>query len=226
MTDEPFKRLPRAEEKKRYALQRAIPREMRTVAKGTAWRCAQGVLFREHEGWFVECSTIAWISDYKTQAQFTIKPMALDPLFWDIVAVPENRKQPLSFRSFGAWTCRPPAIAESFIDEDDGNAVGIARRAKEWADEKLADFDGRWDYDAFLQMLRREPGGGGYVGPDASLICMLILMGKDEEAISMCRGMVERGDSGGFVIVGGAPGTFPELAIRWITDPQRVGTRH
>src|SRR6185437_12455637 len=92
----------REEAKQRRALDKALGLALRKQAKGTGWRVSQGVLFRALDGWFLSAPTAVWIGRRKTQAEVFCKPMALDPIFWEIVETESNANMPLSFRHQGA----------------------------------------------------------------------------------------------------------------------------
>lgn len=55
-------------------------------------------MFRERVGWFVSVCPLVFIYDESTKATVSAKPMAIDPIFWGIVGLPENAERPLSFR--------------------------------------------------------------------------------------------------------------------------------
>src|SRR5882762_4101669 len=101
-------KLSREERVARRALCQAVKMQLKQLSKGTGWRFSKYVLFREHGGWFISTRSAVWLSEPKTTADFQIKPMALDPLFWEIVGLQSNNEQPLSFRFLGAWTCSTP----------------------------------------------------------------------------------------------------------------------
>jgi hypothetical protein len=112
--------------------------------------------------------------------------MALDPLFWDIVGLPENVELPLSFRAFGAWVCRGPAITESEIDEDDGSPATIASNVLSWANEQIALPMLTADLDAYLAFL--QSAGKGFF---ASRVTMLCLLGRYADARTVCKAAIE-----------------------------------
>lgn len=56
-------------------------------------------MFRERVGWFVSvCPLVFIIYEESTKATVSAKPMAIDPIFWGIVGLPENAERALSFR--------------------------------------------------------------------------------------------------------------------------------
>src|SRR3954452_11359725 len=71
---------------------------LKAAARRRGWRYAGGEIFRQDGEWFASVMPFppAW---QVVVAQFILKPMALDPLFWDIVGLSENSRLPLSFRA-------------------------------------------------------------------------------------------------------------------------------
>src|SRR5216683_2700624 len=125
-------KLTRTESKERRALAKMVATILKTSARPHKWLVARDSLFKDHNGWFVEVQANISPQHFRTRAATRIKPMALDPIFWDIVGLSENIKLPLSFRAFGAWVCAAPAIFEDEIAEGDGSAKGIADNILEW----------------------------------------------------------------------------------------------
>jgi len=100
-------------EKARKTLGAAVSAELKRMAPAKGWRFAWGWLFQERDGWFLDVRGGPWVRQDCTTVEFRAKPMALDPLFWEIVKTPENVTEALSFRLFGAWTCQGPAWSEA-----------------------------------------------------------------------------------------------------------------
>jgi hypothetical protein len=131
--------------------------------------------------------------------------MALDPVFWDLVGLPENRNLPLSFRRVGAWTCSAPYFAESELKEHADPSV-LAARAIESADEYLKQLD-TYSMDDFLAFCRANAAErDAYLTP---LVTTLVMLHHEQEALSICEEAIVKGLSGGFSARGG---TFFEMA--------------
>ena len=201
------------EKKERREKATLLQKTLRRLAVGSSWRFSGGTLFREYAGWFVEVESSVWASARRTTAHLRIKPMAMDPLFWDIVGLPENRKLPLSFRALGAWTCRAPVLKESDFDEVTLGPELLAQKILAWADEQLLDIAKLGSQD-FLNFLRGAPRG--YVGAYLAVeVTALMLSGKDQEAYALCEEARKRGDSGGFSVAAKSV-TFVSLATNWL----------
>ncbi len=123
---------------------------MRAQAKGSGWKSITGSLFRETPGKFIEVMLSVHIDAPVTQAIIAVKPMTIDPIFWDIVGLPENNALPLSFRANGAWICRAPYSAEITLEES-SNPAGVARDFFVAANEQLAIMVKSWTVENLLQ---------------------------------------------------------------------------
>jgi hypothetical protein len=211
--------LPRAEQRTRKALARAVASDLKLLARGSGWRMAQGWMFREQADWFIQVQVGVPLNRARTTLALTQKPMGLDPMFWDIVGLPENGKQPLSFRVFGAWTCPVPASVEAELLEGDGQAEGIARAVLDWADAQLVETVSSRELNAFIEYLRGHPRRGHYL---ASYITALVLAHRRDEALAESTVAMDRGESAGFSV--GTTVTFPELARRWLISGERDRT--
>jgi hypothetical protein len=144
--------------------------------------------------------------------------MSIDPIFWDLVGLPQNRPAPLSFRHFGAWTCPAPDFAELNVPERDAVDL-VARELLTMADEQLTGLSG-WTLDKFLQLCReREASDDRYL---PCIVTTLIAVGREPEALEVCAAAQESGRNGGFI----APeGSFVEMALRWLQQSAAQPTR-
>ena len=213
-------KITRAEESARHAYRRALEKAVRTASKGSGWRSIEGCLFREQDGWFVSVCPSVYIFEKSTKAAVEAKPMSIDPIFWDIVGLPENNDAPLSFRLNGAWTCRPPRFDEVSIEEHEDVGV-MAARLLDAANERLEHVFGQLSVEDFLQFCRTSGAT-----EDSYLPCVvstLIALGREHEALDAAKSAKVRGDSGGFL----APeGSFTDLAADWISASMAKATRH
>ncbi|WP_260483942.1 hypothetical protein [Sphingomicrobium flavum] len=186
-----------------------MAKAVRSAGKGSRWRSTQGCFYRQSGDWFVSASPVVALNNTSSRGVIQVKPMTIDPLFWDIVGLPENRQQPLSFRLTGAFSCRAPAFRESGIEEVE-NAEAVAVRLCDLADRALNDLE-LWSMEDFITSCRMH-------GADAdsylsALVPALILAGRSSEALEACEAAKARGSSGGF---GFPAGSLCDLAIRWI----------
>ena len=215
-------KITRAEELARHAYRRDLVRELRQQAKGGDWKISGGLLFRDYRGWFVEILSGPIIFWRETIMYLYVKPMEIDPLFWDMLGMPENRRKSLSFRGLGAWTCRPVEFAYGGI-EDGMDAAGTARRIVDWADRELEKASADLTTDRFLDRLRAAPEQLERGRLTSSLITTLLAAGREDEAEQACNEAIRRGASGGFFP---AQGTFPMAALEYIRAVKAGRTSH
>ncbi len=214
------KKITRAEESARHAYRRSLEKSVRTQARNTGWKSARGSIFREQAGWFIGAGPSVYICEHVTKAVVSVKPMAIDPIFWDLVGLPENRDQPPSFRANGAWTCRPPYFVELDVEEHTDPAV-VADRLIAAATDQLENVLRSYSLDAFLLTCRDGAGANGSYLP--CVITTLIALGREDEALSACEGASTRGFDGGFL----APeGSFVDMATAYLRRLIADATRH
>lgn len=212
-------KITRAQESARHAYRRALEKAVRAASKGSGWRTIEGCLFRERAGWSVSVFPSVFIFEESTKATVSAKPMAIDPIFWDIVGMPENADAPLSFRLNGAWTCQPPPFDEVAIEEN-ADANVVAARLLDTANERLAAVE-RWSVEDFVQRCRTSGATEDLYLP--SVVTALLALNRDIEALEACKSANARGDCGGFL---SPEGSFSEMATRWITASLAKATRH
>lgn len=154
-----------------------------------------------------------------------VKPMALDPLFWDIVGLNENAALPLSFRANGAWVLRPP-WTESFVGLNSAEVQPLAKEVLGWANEWTCKMLETISVESMLKSLVSEQTIRGQ--NLALATCLHILMRDLNGAMDLCRiddpdlhPMMR--DSGGFTTHNhdGSSSTFLDQARDWIARKRR-----
>jgi hypothetical protein len=207
-------KLSREERATRRALSQSVTTQLRQLSKGTGWRFTKYILFREYRGWFISTISAVWLSEPRTTADFHIKPMALDPLFWEIVGLQSNNKEPLSFRGLAAWKCSTPPLAESDVPEGSGQPQEIARRILYWSAEQLNAISHQLTNESFLHFIQNHPRrtSGHYL---ETLVTTLVLMGREEMAQEVLTQAKARNEAGDFSAGGKS---FVEMAREWIAS--------
>lgn len=208
--------LSREECRQRRVQAKLVEKAVKQAARKSRWRFAGGVHFRDHDGWFVAVRSGMLVARRRTHATLHVKPMAIDPLFWNNVGFPENRKLPLSFRAHGAWICHVPPLSERRFVEDGKDSEQLAREIVDWSDRELARIDLFLPED-FLELLRDV--ADRCFGGLASLITALILLGREEEAATLVENARARGECGGFSVsfLSGDGKSFVDMAHEWLS---------
>jgi hypothetical protein len=166
--------------------------------------------------WFVSVQPAVNIYAETTEANVSVKPMSIDPIFWDLTDMLDNKLQPLSFRMNGAFVCRPPEFARLKVLEDPDPKI-VASRLIDAADTKLVEI-AVWTADAFLAHCR-----AGLEKSDAylpSTVASLIDQGRASEALALCERAQQRGQHGGFIL--GPDGGFSKVAAAWLRRAQQM----
>lgn len=202
-------KIPRAFTSARHAQRRAVFKACREATKGSPWRSATGVLFAQRNGWFVAVHEMTGIVTASTKARLVVKPMAIDPIFWDMAGQPQLRDESLSFRYFGALTCPGLIIGERGIREE-GGPPEIARRMLQLGEQTLEEIATSWSINQFLEGIRSSTDPKRLF---STAICTLIADGRGEEALELCRESVNNGQVRGFL---SRHGTFPEMAAKYL----------
>jgi len=148
-----------------------------------------------------------------------MKPMRLDPLFWDIVERQTNLSMPLSFRYHGAWTCRTPAIYYEDLAEDLLTPEKFAVEVISRCGLQLLRID---DYtvETFRDFLQQHERSQSYL---ATVTTTLLLLEQFSDARNKCIQELILGNAGGFSVTrsDGRSETFFDLALKWIDRNQQ-----
>lgn len=101
------------------AYRKEMQKQLLVATKGTAWRQANGVVFRQQDEWFIagHWRNISADPADGHRIEIMAKPMAIDPMLWEIMDLQENNKQPLSFRYWGAFICGTPVLKCEILNE-------------------------------------------------------------------------------------------------------------
>lgn len=199
------------EKAQRTAYRKSLPKSVSTVAKGTGWRCSQGVLFREIDDWFVYAELSVNRLRRETRMWVAVKPMQIDPIFWSIVDLEKNNLKPLSFRVFGAWTCKPPNFLDIEIAEDnpDQLAQNMARSLLSQADSCLPSIR-EFTAENLVRLCRKSVRPENFIPTEATT---LISLGKHGEARNLCKTAIAEGHSGSFML---GRRFFPQMTLDWL----------
>ena len=92
--------------------QKDMQTHLRAAAKGSGWKQAKGVVFRQVEDWFIAGQWKSVSADPADGLRIEIlaKPMAIDPMLWQVMGSCNNNDQPLSFRYWGFFVCGAPVL--------------------------------------------------------------------------------------------------------------------
>jgi len=112
--------------RQRTAFEKQILAELSTRLKKTTWKKRGFAVFNQTGKFFQDVSIAVHRNAMLTVAELRFKPMALDPILWDILGMQENYLQPLSFRALGAFTCPSLPIYEAQIEQFGDTPAAVA----------------------------------------------------------------------------------------------------
>lgn len=216
-------RLTREEAKAARARDKAFHLALKARSKTFGWRYAGGDVFRQDGEWFANAMPL--LLPDSCLIKFSVKPMALDPIFWEIVGLPENAALPLSFRANGAWVLRTPA-PERRVAADGAGLDDLAQAVLACAEEALCRSRAERSPESLLRSLGPPETLGGQML--ALAVCLNVLCGDLDAAETPCRKASERdpgpaGEAGGFMtrLPDGRIETFIDQAKRWLVARRR-----
>jgi hypothetical protein len=125
--------------------------------KGSGWKKSGPTLFAKVGENFHEVNVSVYLNDDIVRVTHAFKPMALDPILWDIMAMSENVERPLSFRSNGAFTCASLPICETTLEQVPGIADEMAASIVKWATDNLGAYATLQQPGGFSDLLTQHP---------------------------------------------------------------------
>ncbi len=131
----------------RRAFEKGCLKALATRIKGSRWKKNQNAIFCKLDGYYFDVIVSVFLNDFKTSARMSAKPMSLDPLYWKITGLSDNNSEPLSFRTWGAFTCSGLPLVKTSMSDEHVSADLVANRVVEWASSQL---------EAALQILKAE----------------------------------------------------------------------
>jgi hypothetical protein len=200
---------------------------LKEEAKNIGWKFSRGFLFKKEGGLFLTIIFTGLPKDRKLSWVLSFKHYEIDDVFWDIVKLPENRAEPLSFRACGAWVAPSMEIQSKSIVLPALSEVSIHENVKEVLAElnllsrKVA--SSVTSYQSYLhvlegyysQLIAKHPNAIRTIWVESLLTSLL--ESQYDVAKSIATSRIEAGDSGGFNYAGS---TFYQLANEYIEQVQ------
>ncbi len=161
--------------------------------KGTGWRKKHHTYFRQSDELFICLSAMPFIEfkqgipTINLKVRSEVKPMSIDPIFWDLAQMPDNKSKPLSFRAWAAHKCMPLYCEfDKVVGADLGSPQNLAHLFQEWVSEEhkkiISKFQTRVFSDHFKASIKDHHNKA--IGA-TTLICALISEQKIEEALKL-----------------------------------------
>jgi len=97
---------------KQTELNKLLNSVFRQSAKAHGWESSRGFIYKKSDLLFFSLIIVGQAKQRRLFYRLSFKLLAFDNLFWKIVNLDDNSKQPLGFRAFGAWTAPQTSIFE------------------------------------------------------------------------------------------------------------------
>jgi len=210
--------MPTREERQNYKIfSKELDTAIKVQFKGTGWRKKKFSVFKEIDDSFFVVDFIASIGR-KVQVRIKTKPMELDPLFWEIFKLPDNNKQPLSFRAWGVFVSPSVWIYENTICFENQDIDLVASKLMDLTINEVESYKKEWDSKPFTVRLLRsslyKKRGPYAVSHILGMICEGKLDKAREIALRYESGELQGGGTKSHL--GGE--TFERLAVNWIDE--------
>lgn len=141
----------------RRSFEKELLKALSLKLKGSRWKKKKNAIYCEVDDHYFDVLVSVFLNDLKTTVTMSAKPMSLDRLYWRITNLDSNNSEPLSFRTWGAFTCTGlPLAEESFFDEG-LIPDSLAEKIVEWADTQLDSALPRLQADKFSSAVARHP---------------------------------------------------------------------
>ena len=161
------------------------------------------------------------LTDQILRFELRVKPMSIEPVFWEIADTQANEKMPLSFRLVGAWTVSTPATRVVAIDEGSLDAGSLAEEILEVAHRELEQSRLSRSVEGFLADVQQHHSRLSSRPYLPAIVCSLIVLGRLDDARAICIAARAKHEIGGFLV--GAR-SFVDLAIAWLD--RKAPTKH
>lgn len=185
----------REDNKTAKLLDREILSGIKEQIKGTGWKKKHNSFFRQIESNFhcVSAHPYFEFNDGRPTLFLRVsskaKPMGIDPIYWDIAELPDNKNEPLSFRTWAAFKTNA-------LDFNHGEPLNgpmssvneVISAFMDWKDKETKSVTKTLESKIFSRIFRESKGENisKHSNP-ITLICALILEGNQEEALEIAR---------------------------------------
>jgi len=196
----------REEQRRLRDLKQALSSVERTLAKSNGFQYAHGYVFR-----FVG-SFVYWLrctADLThVRGTLAVKPTQLDEVLWDVLEMPENRKQPKSFSVRGAFTAPFHVLPERLEVEMGGDLEAAYAELLSLVEPVIERYDGVLkSVGDFMGLIEHIPG------QKLNFILGEVFLGHEQHALELLRDALSRQETGGF---GGTRGSVYDYAVAYL----------
>ena len=207
--------------RQRTAFEKALFASLKPRLKGTSWKSSGGSVFSRVGENFVVVDPSVHRNAEQTVARLAIKPLAVDPILWDILDLPENHRLPLSYRSHGAYTCSALPVHDEEIERPGDEPAVVAERLAGFCFDRAPSLLARQHWRSFAKHVRAHPNQRERGAYAITLVCALIAEGNFPEARDLASGYASGALQSCHDFTSGAR-SFHDSALEWLAARERL----
>lgn len=179
------------------------------------WKRNRCALVNQSDSFYQDLFISVHRNSSVTMAALRFKPMALDPILWSILDMPKNCDKPLSFRTWGAFTCSGLPIYGTQVEQSGDTPEIVAEKLAAICHDKAALFRDALSSAPFSRLVALHPNHverGAYA---VTLIASLINDGNFELARQTANAYAS-GALTSCANIESAGKSFHQLALEWL----------
>ncbi|QZA77231.1 hypothetical protein K4H28_13200 [Deefgea tanakiae] len=200
-----------------------LNRILKVESKRFGWKCSRGFVFKKEKSLFFTILINGQSKTKKLHWSLSFKHYDFDDIFWDVVKLPENKKQPLSFRACGAWVAPSMVVQEGCAGLDSLEEEIVLNEVRKIFEllipisDKEASLANTYQSNLqilekyYSQLIEKYPNAVRAIWVEKLLTGLLECKFDEAHAIAIAR--INAGDSGGFSYSGAS---FYQLATEYI----------
>ncbi len=185
----------REDNKTAKILEREIIIGIKDRLKGTGWKKKHNSFFRQIDNNFHCVSAYPYfefddgVPTMFLRVRSEAKPMGIDPIYWDIAQMPENKNEPLSFRAWAAFKTDPVYFhLDGPLNRQMAAVRDVIDLFMDWNDKETKKVSKILIAQKFSDVFRKFEGDNiGKHSKPITLICALILEGFQDDALEIAR---------------------------------------
>lgn len=195
---------------------------LKNEIKGSGWRIKQNIAFIELDGLLIQANIGVNKLKQQTRVTLAIKPMSLDPTYWNIVGLEDNNSAPLSFRAWGVFVCSSLPVNERVLEDQAGCPATLAEQIFAYMAESLENRERLFSFRSFSSIVSVHPQ---YIKNGAHAISLVVSL-IDEQKFAQANTLANKYVTKELTSCNNhnhLGKDFHELAMQWLQDNGHVG---
>ena len=206
--------------RQRAAFETDLFTELTPLLKKSNWKKKSCAFFGKSGAFYQDVFVSVHRNTFLTRAELRFKPMALDPILWEIMGIPENMDMPLSFRTWGAFTCSALPIYEAQLEESGNSAREVAGKLVDLCNNRAMFYQERLASASFSQLIAEHPNQTERGAYAETLVSSLINDGDLDLAYHTANAYAS-GELASCATFTSGGKSFHQLALEWLDGPTR-----